>query len=437
MPKILLYLLFLVAYVGWALACAKSLKQLQSSLVAGKSFWSSEMILLEGLVGFFGFIYMLSGLWSLKLVLLILVASHMGGLVAWLLSAILGSMSEKTGMRAMWAGKEIDIRYPVPMLILGIMIGLLSFSYPVVAGILFFHHPWGSPVLQILMVKYTLLLQTLSGYVLLVIVNVLLLSSENLDDETRQRIFINQMIGLIPAAIYLALAFWAFGIGGGALDIGILGIPTGTISLQTLILLLILFAATVLIPFLVGTQRARIKSQRLLERFKNFVAELEGILEVPTGPLYIPKINQLRQNIAGTQQQMVNGDALLVYDAQLQQNPNQIPDSEKTIADAIQKTRDLDPRFNFLDDLDKFSKELDDVVADLQTRTPATIEDTAKRWSERFKIRKEELVKTIDAAASKKPLITASAGSVLSAIVMAILSEVGKTAWEWIKQAPR
>ena len=190
MLKVLLFLSFLVAYGLWTVLCARTLKKVQSDLLVGKSFWSSEFMLLEGVVGFFGFIYLLSGLWSMKLVLLIFVVSHLGGLVSWFLSSILGAQSEKTGIRALSAGKEIDIKYPVPMLVLGVSCSLMVLAYPVVAGILFFRHTWKTSVLQLLEVKYSLLLLNLSGYVLLVIVTSLMLASENLDEETRQRVFI-------------------------------------------------------------------------------------------------------------------------------------------------------------------------------------------------------------------------------------------------------
>jgi membrane protein YqaA with SNARE-associated domain len=437
MLKVLLYVFFLVAYVCWALACAKSLKKVQSDLLGGKSFWSSEVILLESLAGFFGFIYLLSGLWSLKLVLLIFIASHLGGLVAWALGSILGAQTKDAGIRTLWAGKEIDIKHPIAMITLSGICGVLSLSYPVVAGVIFFRHPWGSPVLQSQVVKSTLLLLNLSGYLLLVIVNGSMLASENLDDDTRQRIFINQLVGLIPAAIYVALAFWAFGLGGSPLALGFLGIPAQTISLQTLLLLLFLFAATVLIPYLAGTQRARRKSLELLGKVKGLVAELEDILESPTASLYVDKLNELHNKVIKTQSQFTDDDAMLAYEVNARQNPDKVPEADKSLVAGIEKTRDLDARFRFLEDLGKLENEIETIVADLQKRTETTIEDAARHWAEKFKGRKEELGKTIETASSKKPFITASAGALVSTIVLTILGEVAKTAWHWIMQAPK
>jgi hypothetical protein len=437
MPKILLYVFFFVCYLCWMVASFFSLNKVKSDLMSGKWFWSSELMLLEGLLGFFGSIYLLSGLWSLKLVLLILIASHLGGLVAWVLNSILGAPPKEAGIRTLWAGKEFDIKYRVVSATLGVVCGLLSLSYPFVAGVAFFRHPWGSPVLEILVVKYTLLLLTLSGYVVQVIVIGSLLSSENLDDDTRQRVFINQGIGLIPMAIFVALAFWAFELGGAPLAVGFLGIPAGTLSPQMLLLLLILFAVTLLIPYLAGTQLARRRSLALMGKIRDYFDELEDILEAPTARLYLTKLGEVRDKIVSTQEQFTSSDALLDYERQTRLAAEKAPAEDQRMVEAIAQTRNFDARFRFLDSLAKLEKSLEEAIADLQQRPAETIEDAARHWSEKYKTRKEELTKTIDAAASRKPFITAAAGSLVGTIVVALVSEVTKTGWGWILQAPK
>jgi hypothetical protein len=437
MSKVLLFIVFLICYLGWMVASFFSLNKVKSDLMEGKWFWSSELMLLEGLLGFFGSIYLLSGLWSLKLVLLILIASHIGGLVAWVLNSILGAPPKEAGIRTLWAGKEFDIKYKVVSVTLGVVCGLLSLSYPFVAGVAFFRHPWGSPVLEIQVVKYTLVLLTLSGYVVQMIVIGSLLSSENLDDEIRVRIFINQGIGLIPTAVFVALAFWAFGFGGAPLAVGFLGIPAGTLSPQMLLLLLILFAVTVLIPYLAGTQLARRRSLALTGKIRDYFDELEDILEAPAARLYLTKLGEVREKINNAQEQFTGGDALLDYERKTRQDGEKAGTEDRRMVEAIALTRSFDARFRFLDSLAKLENSLEEAIADLQQRPPETIEDAARHWSEKYKTRKEELTKTIDAAVSRKPFITATAGSLVWAIVVALVSEVTKTGWQWISQAPK
>ncbi len=394
------------------------------------------MILLEGLVGLFGFIYLLSGLWSTKLVLLIFVASHLGILLSLVFGAMLGPHSEKAGIRMLWAGKEIALQHPISMGLLGLTTMGMSFAYPIVVGIFFFRNPWGSLNLEVEVVRYSLLLLSLGGYLLVVVVTACMLASENLDDNTRQRIFINQLCGLIPAAIYVALAIWSFGFGGGTqLSLDFLGVPSRTLSLQTLLMLLGFFAVAVLIPYVVGTQRSRSLNVELMAKINAFVAELAEILESPTPSLYIAKLTALRDKITATKDQFINGDALLLFEKSALESQDGLSGDDKTSADAIAKTRDLDARFRFLDDLSRFETELDEITADLKNRSEATIEAAADQWSKKYEIRKAELGKKIEGATTGKPLVTAGVGTLVTTIVSGLLSEVARTSWQWIMQA--
>ena len=43
MPKVLLYIVFLICYLCWMMASFFSLNKVKSDLLAGKWFWSSEL----------------------------------------------------------------------------------------------------------------------------------------------------------------------------------------------------------------------------------------------------------------------------------------------------------------------------------------------------------------------------------------------------------
>src|SRR5580658_3465570 len=135
--KILQFLLFLVAYAGWALACAWSLNKLQTTVPAGKSFWTGQLVNLEGLAGFFGFIYLLSGFWSWRLVLLIFLASQLGVLALWVLSLVMDVSYETASIRTLWAGKEFDLNNPILSPALMLVSGGMAWVLPIAAGIVF------------------------------------------------------------------------------------------------------------------------------------------------------------------------------------------------------------------------------------------------------------------------------------------------------------
>ena len=157
-------------------------------------------------------------------------------------------------------------------------------------------------------------------------------------------------------------------------------------------MLLGFFALAVLIPYVVGTQRSRSLNVELMAKINAFVAELAEILESPTPSLYIAKLTALRDKVAATKDQFINGDALLLFEKGVLESQEKLSEDDQTSADAIAKTRDLDARFRFLDDLSRFETELDEIIADLKNRPEATIEAAADQWSKprRSKVRPAE-----------------------------------------------
>jgi hypothetical protein len=201
--------------------------------------------------------------------------------------------------------------------------------------------------------------------------------------------------------------------------------------------LLALFAVTLLIPFLVGTLRTRKRNLLLLRQIRGYFGDLEDILSSPTPSIYLDEIGKLRGRVEAVREQFTTTDPLLIFDKEAMQSPEKIPDKDKLIAAGIEKTRDLDARFKFLDNLGNLETELDKVVAEFQKRAPETLEEAARHWSDKFKIRCDDLNKAIDGSASSKPFLLAGAGTLVSALVLDLVSEVAKTAWDWIAHVPK
>lgn len=436
MVKIIVFLVFLIAYALWAVGCFLITIKLQNDVLKGKSFLSGELMLLLTYAGFFGFIYLLSGLWSLRLLVLFLVAAHLGVLVAFLLNVALGAQSEKLGMHGLWAGKEIDIKFPRLSKAGQVLGGVIFFSYPVVAGILYFRHTWSSQALKILMVKSTLVLLILGGYTVFVTIIMSILASENLDEDTRHRYLINQFGGMIPNALFVALAIWAFGIGGPELPFDFAG-ARQTLSVRTLLLMFGFFAAFMLIPYVLGTLRAGRRKVTLLEKRRNYAAKVADILESPNGTLYVGKLNQLLDEISKTRAELINQDALLALADEIERNPDQISAEAKPLVNALEQTRDLDPRFKFLDDLSDLGKQVEETVSDLQRRVGTNTEEAAGKWGDKFEKRKAELCEEIKAARNHRPIVIALLATAVGLVASGFLGEVGKASWQIISHVAK
>jgi hypothetical protein len=434
--KLFLFLAFLLFYVLWQVACFFAFKMIQGSIAKDNTLVVGEVNILLGLAGFFVPVYLLSGLWSLKLFLLVLVASHLSVVLAWALNFMLGGQSNESGKRAYCIGNEIEIRHLILFKAVQFAFLLILIAYPIFAAIAFFRYPWSSSTLETIVVRDTVLGLNLCGYAFICIVNCQVLASDNLDDDTRQWSFINQATGLAPAAIWVALASWSFGLAGTPLSLGPLGIPAQTLSWQTLVLLLAVFALAVLVPFVAGTARARRKRVSLLEKQKSFVGELEWILESPAASGYLDKLKALSQKVATARTDFIQAEPMLQFEQEVNaMQADQTPLQVKLTYDALKKTRDLDPRFKYADALEKLGTDVEEIEAELKNLAPVAAVAAAKQFGDNYKSLKDDLDKEIQSESVRKPFITASAGSVVSAIVMAILGEVGKTAWQWIEAA--
>jgi len=229
----------------------------------------------------------------------------------------------------------------------------------------------------------------------------------------------------------VSLAIWAFGLGGTNLPIGISGVKQ-TLSVQALLLMFAFFAVSILIPYVLGAQRAKRRSLDLLGKERDYLARLTDILEAPTASLYESRLTELRDEIAGTRDKFTKDDPLLALAEEVEKKPDEIPEAAKPLVDALEQTRDIDPRFKFLDYLTGLSKDMELVIADLQKRTPSDAEAAAGQWSKKFDGRKKETDGKIEALQSLKPSVTAMIGSVASLVISPILEEVGKASWHLI-----
>jgi hypothetical protein len=206
-----------------------------------------------------------------------------------------------------------------------------------------------------------------------------------------------------------------------------------TLSVRELLLLLLFFACTVLIPYLIGSQRSRRRRLGFLKEQNAYVVELVDVLESPTPQLWPQKLSALKDDIAARRDKLVADEISLQMKSEMDAGA-EIPPQIALVAEALQKTHDVDPRFIFAEGLHILEVEVAEVASDLQARPPATVEAAAALWGRKYETRKADLAKEMDATTTKKTLVTVGMGAAATTIVSAILSEVGKAAWTVISQ---
>src|SRR5262249_38299598 len=112
MRRTLVFIVFLAVYFLWIWLSYKLSKKIQANVRRRPSFWISELTFLQSYAFLFGSIYLLSGVWIPKVMLLFLVAGQIpiiGGFGLWTLSS---RLREKTLPAQGLAGAEVAMRPP-------------------------------------------------------------------------------------------------------------------------------------------------------------------------------------------------------------------------------------------------------------------------------------------------------------------------------------
>lgn len=424
--KIGMFLLFLIAFVVWLWGANLLMEKIKGDLLEGKWFWSNQLSILLSIAPLFLFIYLLSGFFNLPLVILLFAAMQLSVIVAAVMWGFLGTPTPTWGARSQWAGGEFGLKHAMLVIIPLILTILIVVAYPIFAGIAYFTLSPGELTTRIF--QYTLVAVIFSGYLFLLPIVIGTLVSENLDNETRTRFFVNQLSGLIPTALFLALTFWAFDIARNSIPLfQIAGIEI-SFSPYLMLFLIGFFVLTVLLPCLIGAERSRKWGMSLLEERKGWLTALLNILDVPTVSRYSSKLNQLLLDLNAKETALLEGDMMLAWGTQIDQGLT--PDGLEVIASAYSKSRDLDPRFKYLDWHRQFEKDVKEVIWELeQKRTDSEMEKAAENWAKHFRDQEKKIAKEIEEAKQSKSRIGGGIGTIVTLIITVIVTEAAKWIW--------
>jgi hypothetical protein len=427
MLRVLIFVVFLGAYGLWTYCALVVSKKLQADSLVGKTFWAGQFMAVLGMAGFFGFEYLLSGWRNWGLIAIFFAASELGAVMSLLLGAILGEQSEKTLARLNFISREIGTQHVVAVLVATALSLLVTIAFPIAAGVLYFTHPRFSPALAILIVKCYLILLVLGNLPLMMTVVVGLLASQNLDEDTRQGLFVAQLCGLVPTALYVALGVSAFSTARTGVPFAITDLLRA-FPLRTALVMVGFFIVLILLPYLSGTQRAKRFSLHLVEQRRQWLDRVIDILESPIASQYVPRLTRLKEELVGEQAAFSRAHPVWTPE----------PQDEQSTQDAFLHSRDLDPRLCFLDQSSWLQNEIQTVVDDLQGRTAVAAVEAAGLWSKKYEARRFELTHEIETVREAKPLVTAGIGVVTMAILSGILGKVGEAGWLMIsRSAPK
>ncbi|TVR52012.1 MAG: hypothetical protein EA425_05785 [Puniceicoccaceae bacterium] len=428
--RILAFAGFLIAYLAWTWASQKLLKKIQRDTLASRSFGSHVLAAALAIGSLFTFIYLLTGYYNLTLVLAFFAASLAGILLAALLRGLLGSITTQWGPRVFWAGGEIGMKHSGIMIATVAVAALVTFAYPVLAGVAFFTLPPDELTSRIF--QYTLLLVFLSGYPMVIFILVQLQVSENVDHGTRTHFLVSQVGSLVNVALFLSLLFWSLDIGG---EVGRWEVGGITLAFSPLLLGLVagMFLLTSFIPYLIGTRRAKQWRLHLLKTRLGWLDQTIRLLEAPTPALYQPKLDTLQADLRDERDRFVRSDPMVAIGLQIDRGAT--PEQAAIFAPAYRISRDLDPRFQHLDQIGDFSDRLGEIRAELSQKTdPGDQTATGGRWLPYLRSRREEAEKALASEEKNRtPAFIVSSG-ILLPIATVFLTEFSQWLWAFFSR---
>jgi len=434
--KVLLFIAFLVVYIFYGWVSYYLTQKNKASLRTKVSFWRSELTFLVGYLFFFVSLYLLSGLWISRLVVFFLGAGQVAVVISAMFGALFAKRDEKFFARVFWASLEASTKHLIITAVLSFFAFLFFLVFPVAVGIVYFKHTIATPEMTVMITRCLILMQ-FTFYPVSLLLMASLLASENLDNDSRRHLFIDNLVGMIPTSLFLALGLWAFGIGerGANISLNLARQVPLQFSVHILVFLAVFFGLVTVVPYLVGSLRAKEWHVVLLGKEKAFVAAIADVLRKPLAASYTPRLTDVRQKIAAARTKLTEEDAGLRNLEEFRKaEGDNAPKDLQDLVWAADQSRSLDPRMKYEDALIKLEGELQEIVQDLQTRDEASQVEKASKWAQNYDSRKNELTLDLETTHKTKPTLMIGIGTAATWILSAVLSEVGKQAWAMLKR---
>lgn len=433
--KIGIFILFIFVYLYSMKLRGVLVGKLMHDSFRGKLYLNTELLLLLFLTPLFLFIYLLSGFFSLSLVLLFFVCSQLSLLISITLSALLlDKSSAEVGQRVFLGGVELGFtnqslrNFDKALRVIQSII--IFFVYPTVAGIIYFALPQAELPLRIF--QCTLVLFIFGSFPVGIFSNISIMTSRTIDEEARTALFVEGVGSLIQISLYLALTFWAFGVAKRGVGFEIGGVSM-VVSLQLIISLFSFFILATIVPYLVGVQRAKKWRLKFLVKQRGWLAKLTTILDVPSSQRYLPKLTQLKEELA-SEAESLRSDNSVILSEHIQQGlfKGNLPETVDIHSIYLENS----PSLAYKNWLGEFSDEVEEVVVDLTARDAnAEKERAAEVWAEHYNERKDEQDEEIKKAKEAKPPIWVVASVVLLPLISAVLGKAAEWLWTTFQTA--
>ena len=473
-----LYILFLIAYVIWSIGLfIVVVKRVGANARRQRTqqFMLSQALLFMSIGGLMVYLYLLSGYFSVFLLLVLLTGMEVAAIIGAGLRGLSGNGDAAPRSSLATATLDFDVRYPtLAKTVTSLLPTVIMAAYPVVCGVLFFWLP--RPALPTRILQATMLYYlVLSG--LNAIRTAITVSSENLDEPARQTALLNGTAELVPVMLFLSITFWAFGVGTEGHRV-LVGDTSLVVTPLVFVAIAAYFLVFALLPYVAGTQRGKRKLRLFLDERNSWYDRLHDVLIMPTPKLHERKLVGFEAEVRGSRDAFVNENPVLLLDARLraqgakqdvQEAMDDMPELHASIsmrrptlpalpealrrwtklldhagvegenADDFQRflvasmidSRAVDPRFKHLHWFDGLLEEIEEARRSMRRqRTLQDKEAAAATWAQAYRVRAEQITAQIKEIQHTRAPIIVGASAIIGPLGTVILDQFGSFAWQ-------
>jgi hypothetical protein len=279
-------------------------------------------------------------------------------------------------------------------------------SYPFIASLGYFRYAISSEQDSLMIFQIALIAIFLIGLSLTLPSLLGNLLSKNQDKEIRNILLLIQAGYLAVIAVYLILIIWSSEIANDKIQVRF-----------ALILILSILLFSFLIPYFAGWQRSRRWRIYLIERELKWINQLLNILDFPSTHQYISKLKIVMCNINTEIENFIEKEKLLKVFA-INENQEQLFDSKER---EVQYT---DSRLEYLTFLTLLRKGIFECIYEFESLkgdSDSNSFELAQGFSSAYRIRKDELISSLEREGQAKPLLWIGLTFIFTTILSQIL----------------
>lgn len=424
------YLFFVVLYTAASLVAAQQLlKGLRSRSAAGLVFRGLAPLDVVGYIFLFGTLGILAFFFDAAVIGLMLATTLLGYLITVISWALLGPFERPVGSDMTWSNASLMVRrgYQRAQNIIG---AVMLFVLLVALGYVFFTRDVPSTQATQDILKVLTFWLSAIFVVSQLPARLATLSSRNLDEPVRDRLLAAQTGTLFTWAILVSLALWSFEVGPSA-GLGAASVDAG-LAVKVAVIVAAIFVLTSVLPYLIGSIRAKQWRQYLREKRRRLFQQLEDALRSPSQAVRESRLQDVEGRLDSDREALLSDPLIALadrWDSGLMDH-GALAETGPLVYDAYQDVGEADPRVEQLHVLKRLQSELETLDQELKAGTVS--DEAMNAYAENYALAQKNLGEEIEVAKVRRSWLLASSVFVMSGIAGTIQSKVGERIWEMV-----